>query len=200
MNSQDKSNLKNLLMIIGISLATLGICICGVISLISPKKHTIDVKFIEWTYSIHIQILKPVQKEGRSYPPSDAYNITKSPRTETITKTDENGVTRTETKTYTWYEYTVDEWTYSRDITTHGTDKEPYWGEILLKGSTDPRGIGEERVSGRTERYTINGAENDTMYSLDVPRELWEQVIPGQDYVNFLQRKIGNPYSIEIAK
>jgi hypothetical protein len=176
------------------------VCILGIVSILTPKMHTIDVKFTEWTYSIHIQILTPVKKEGRTQPPSDAYNIERSPRTETITETDENGTVRTKTHTYTWYKYTVDEWKYSRDITTHGTDKNPYWGDIILKGSTDPRGIGEEKVSGRTELYSITGAENGVMYTIDVPKEIWEQVIERQDYINFKQRKVGNPYEITIAK
>lgn len=196
LNEETKNILKVTALLVSIGI----VCILGLVSILAPKSHTIDVKFKEWTYSIHIQILTPVKKEGRTYPPSDAYNIKRFPRTETITETDENGVTRQKTKTYTWYEYIVDEWKYSRDIITHGTDENPYWGEILLKGSTDPRGIGEERVSGRTELYSITGAENDNMYTIEVPKSIWEQVIERQDYINFKQRKVGKPYDIEIAK
>lgn len=201
LNDEDKSNLKNLLKIIVLSLITLAVCICGVIALITPKQHMIDVKFTEWTYTIQIQELTPIKHSGRSRPPEEAYNITVTKRYETVHDGyDSQGKEITHKEPYSWYEYTVDEWKNSRTIVTHGTDKDPYWGEVILKGTTDPRGIGNERTAGRTELYTITGSEGDKLYSLNVSKELWEQAIPGQDYVNFLQRKIGDPYSIEIAK
>lgn len=47
----------------------------------------------------------------------------------------------------TKYYYEIDKWVYKRNVTTHGNDKSPYWGEDALGEN--------ERRSGSAEQYSI---------------------------------------------
>lgn len=49
----------------------------------------------------------------------------------------------------TKYYYEIDKWLYERSVTTTGTDKNPYWGEVSLAS--------DERISSESESYSILG-------------------------------------------
>lgn len=183
MSKQDKKQL----VIIIISIAVISI-ILGII-IYKPREKIMEVNFASWTYTIQIQQLRVVEKEGWSHPPSDAYDVTKrrkKRRTEEVK--DSSGKVISKHDIYdTWYEYKVNEWQNSRQITTHGMDKEPYWGEVVLSTPGGGNAVGDEREHGRNSlyeavchEYDSTNTENET---IKVSESLWRQLKRGDQLV-----------------
>lgn len=170
-----------------------------------PKSYTLFVKNICWERTIPIQTLTPVNHSGWSSPPSNAYNIETSRRRHGDTEIgrDSNGKPITVPNYDTWYEYTVDEWITSRFVVTQAYDKSPYWGEVKLATSTDPRNIGAEREGSRQTVYSVIGqlrnSDDTTLKTIEVGESLWYDVKIG-DEINYMQRIVGKPHDISIAQ
>ena len=179
MSKQDKKQLA----IIIISIAVISI-ILGII-IFKPRKKIMEVNFTSWTYTIQIQQLRVVEKEGWSNPPSDAYDVTKrrkKRKTEKV-KDSKGKVISTRDIYDTWYEYKVNEWQDNREITTHGMDKEPYWGEVTLSAPGGGNAVGDERESRRDtlyeavcHEYNSTNTENE---SIKISKTLWEKINRG---------------------
>lgn len=194
--------LKDLLTIIILTMITLGICIIGLISLITPKQYVLDVKFTKWTYTIQIQEYQAKEHSGWATPPSNAYDIEKEWKKDGVKSVgiDANGDTVYQ-DTYDWYyTYKYNEWVNTRKVVTTDTDKEPYFGEVVLKKPTDEMGLGEERILCQSKTYTVCGIINGTttIKEIEVSESLWKE-ITNQDQLNYKQRKLGDPYEIHIA-
>jgi hypothetical protein len=62
----------------------------------------------------------------------------------------------------TWCDYRIDRWRLARDVKAEGSYKEnPYWPQVTLAKGSGLRGLGEERVKERTERYIVYVRESD---------------------------------------
>lgn len=173
--------------------------------LFSPKDYTIRVKNIRWDYVIQIQELKQVHEDGWSTPPSNAYNVTSTlkKRGNKVVGKDANGNDIKVSDYDTWYDYDVDKWVNTRTVPTYGFDKEPYWGEVTLRSTENPRRLGCEREGGRTQTYTVSGqlvhSDDMNLISIEVPEHIWKSV-DIEDEVNYLKSKVGKPYEIHIAE
>jgi hypothetical protein len=179
MSKQDKKQLA----IIIISIAVISIILCIIIY--KPREKIMEVNFTSWTYTIQIQQLRVVNKEGWSYPPSDAYDITKrrkKRKTEEV-KDSKGKVISTRDIYDTWYEYKINEWTDSRQIITHDMDKEPYWGKVTLSTPGGGNAVGDERESRRNTLYEAVCHEYDSTNteneSIKVSKSLWEKINRG---------------------
>lgn len=173
-----------------------------IIWLVMPRQHVLDVKLIQWEYTIQIQEYRTVHEFGWSSPPDDAYNVQKENREHGTEKIQIDDVEIKVPRYDTWYEYDIDMWIDNRIVMTTGTDKSPYWGEYELRqqnGSTIS--IGDERVSANIEEYTVSGTESDCneLITVSVSRDIWEQLTTN-DQLIYLQRAIGDPYDIRIAE
>ena len=179
MSKQDKKQLAIIIISIAVIFTILGIII------FKPRKKIMEVNFTSWTYTIQIQQLRVVNKEGWSYPPSDAYDVTKRRKKRKTEKVeDSNGKVISTRDIYdTWYEYKVNEWKNSRQITTQGMDKEPYWGEVTLSTPGGGNAVGDERESRRNtlyeaicHEYNSSNTENE---AIKVDKTLWEKINHG---------------------
>ena len=65
------------------------------------------------------------------------------------TETYQEPVYRDEPVYQTKYYYEIDQWIYERSVTTSGSDKDPYWGNVTLES--------DERESFKSEKYYITG-------------------------------------------
>lgn len=179
--------------------------ILALVFIFRPKSYTLLVKNIGWERRIPIQTLTPTHHSGWSSPPSNAYNIETSRRRHGDTEVgrDSNGKPITVPNYDTWYEYTVDEWITSRFVVTQEYDKSPYWGEVKLAASTDPRNIGAEREGSRQTVYSVIGqlrnSDDTTLKTIEVGESLWHDVKIG-DEINYTQRIVGKPHDISIAQ
>ena len=68
----------------------------------------------------------------------------------------------------TKFYYEIDEWKVTRNVTTEGKDNDPYWGKINLTG--------KERVSKKTETYTLIFEAGGKGFSAEVPLEIWKSL------------------------
>lgn len=181
------------------------ILILALVFIFRPKSYTLLVKNIGWERRIPIQTLTPTHHSGWSSPPSNAYNIETSRRRHGDTEIgrDSNGKPITVPNYDTWYEYTVDEWITSRFVVTQEYDKSPYWGEVKLATSNDPRNIGAEREGSRQTIYSVIGqlrnSDDTTLKTIEVGESLWYDVKIG-DEINYTQRIVGKPHDISIAQ
>lgn len=181
------------------------ILILALVFIFRPKSYTLSVKNICWERTIPIQTLKPVKHSGWSIPPSNAYNIETSRRRHGDTEIgrDSNGKPITVPNYDTWYEYDIDEWITSRFVVTQEYDKSPYWGDVELATSTDPRNIGAEREGSRQTVYYVIGqlrnSDDTTLKTIEVGESLWCDVKIG-DEINYTQRIVGKPHDISIAQ
>lgn len=181
------------------------ILILALVFIFRPKSYTLLVKNIGWERTISIQKLTPTHHSGWSSPPSNAYNIETSRRRHGDTEIgrDSNGKPITVPNYDTWYEYTIDEWITSRFVVTQEYDKSPYWGEVKLATSTDPRNIGAEREGSRQTVYSVIGqlrnSDDTTLKTIEVGESLWCDVKIG-DEINYTQRIVGKPHDISIAQ
>lgn len=179
--------------------------ILALVFIFRPKSYTLLVKNIGWERTIPIQTLTPTNHSGWSSPPSNAYNIETSRRRHGDTEIgrDSNGKPITVPNYDTWYEYTIDEWITSRFVVTQAYDKSPYWGEVKLATSTDPRNIGAEREGSRQTIYSVIGqlrnSDDTTLKTIEVGESLWYDVKIG-DEINYTQRIVGKPHDISIAQ
>lgn len=100
----------------------------------------------------------------------------------------------------TWYSYNVDRWSYSRSVTTQGNDREPEWGKYTLRFNGQQI-IGAERVSDKTESYTVYfKAEIDKekkTFSVSYNNQNdWQEYVIGKTYpikVNHFGSIMNNP-------
>lgn len=100
----------------------------------------------------------------------------------------------------TWYSYNVDRWSYSRSVTTQGNDREPKWGKYTLRFNGQQI-IGAERVSDKTESYTVYfKAEIDKekkTFSVSYSNQNdWQEYVIGKTYpikVNHFGSIMNNP-------
>ena len=179
--------------------------ILALVFIFRPKSYTLLVKNIGWERRIPIQTLTPTHHSGWSSPPSNAYNIETSRRRHGDTEIgrDSNGKPITVPNYDTWYEYTIDEWITSRFVVTQAYDKSPYWGDVKLATSTDPRNIGAEREGSRQTVYYVIGqlrnSDDTTLKTIEVGESLWHDVKIG-DEINYTQRIVGKPHDISIAQ
>lgn len=173
--------------------------------LATPHDYVMDVKSVHWEYVIQIQELRAVHEEGWSFPPGDAYNVDKywKKHGKTAVGTNSNGDTIYEDDYDWYYVYTVNRWVNSRQVTTVGYDKSPYWGEYELYESDNVMGLGDERVIAQTQTYAVSGiiigSKDTDIVSVDVPKNIWEKITTNDDLL-FKKRIIGHPYEIQIAK
>ena len=169
-----------------------------------PKVYTLNVKMIEWNYTVRIQELMVVHGEGWDLP-EGAYNVTSKKKKHGKEKigTDSNGDPIYKDKYDPWYTYDVNRWIETRRVTTNGLDKNPYWGEYELYKSNNEMGIGDERVLVSTETYTVSGvlenSKSTDLVSLEISKDLWDDLTT-MDQINYKKRKLGKPYDIEIAQ
>lgn len=185
---------KKVIVDISIALLTTTLLAVLLIFLFKPKSYTMKVKSIEWAYVVGVQKLEKVHHSGWSNPPSGAYNVESYKKTR---GTDENGA-----DTYDiWYEYDLDEWVHSRNVTTHGNDKEPYFGDYILKVTDDKRGLGNERVSNHIKTYTIGGTDvkTDEFYIIDISEDIWSALEIG-DELNFKKNRVGVISEVRLAE
>lgn len=205
MNIFNDEDARNRSVIIGGCVVLLAIIIGVLHMLFSPKEYTIRVKSIRWDYIIQIQELKQVHEDGWSTPPSNAYNVTSTlkKRGNKVVGKDANGKDITMPDYDTWYDYDVDKWVNTRTVPTYGFDKEPYWGEVTLRSTENPRRLGCEREGGRTQTYTVSGqlvhSDDMNLISIEVPEYIWKSV-DIEDEVNYLKSKVGKPHEIHIAE
>ncbi len=103
--------------------------------------------------------------------------ISKRPIYETYydTETYDEPVYRKEPVYQIKYYYEIDRWVPQRNITTSGSDKNPYWGEISLSSN--------ERVGSKEESYFIRGvSEKGKEYHFAVSHEDFKTIIIGNSY------------------
>lgn len=180
----------------------IGIIILGCV-LLHPTQHTIDVKVIQWDYTVYIDEFQVVHNTNKTSYPNDAYNVV--PRTKTTTKTvrDKDGKEHTETETRTVYDYDVNRWMPSRYLTTSDFDHEPYFAEVVLKESTRSDNIGAERISSYEQKYYASGTlvnESDNeIHTVLIDHSIWDVLRIG-DQLNYEQRTVGEPYNVQIAQ
>ena len=76
----------------------------------------------------------------------------------------------------TKYYYTIWRWLHERDVTTSGTDKNPYYGDAILDDN--------EREGTHTEVYRVTGyfKKKGKEKEYKVTKELWEQLFPDHTY------------------
>lgn len=76
----------------------------------------------------------------------------------------------------TKYYYKIEKWVPERDVTTSGSDHEPYWGEVTLAMATGEHGTGEEREGAHTGTYGVIDTE-DNHYTAD--KDYWDTLEVG---------------------
>lgn len=188
------------------------LCICGSVVLAAvligivcaiifrEKTYTIEVKAVQWAYTIYIEEFKKVHYTSERYLPEGAYNVERRHKTETRVASDGDGKTHAETRTKTVYDYDLNEWVDSRQCVTSGFDKMPYFAEVeLATGGSD--GLGAEREKCRGVEYLacgVNGEETE-LIRVSVSEDIWSRLKVG-DELNFKKRAVGDPYEIWIAE
>lgn len=78
----------------------------------------------------------------------------------------------------TKYYYEVERWVHTRDVTTSGTDHNPYWGEVTLSGATGDNGVGQEREGKRSATYGVTDSKGKR-YTAE--EEFWTGLSEGQE-------------------
>lgn len=173
-------------------------------SLIRPVSYTMRVKTIQWTATVEIEQLKRVHEDGWSYPPADAYDIVKSTRQHGTTTigTDADGNQIKMPKYDTWYEYDINRWLPSRQVVTAGFNKEPYYGDVVLK-NPDPNqdDLGDERESSRYMEFSASGLNGNggELITIDISRDIWFNLTEN-DELNYEQSTFGSPKNVRIAE
>ena len=83
-------------------------------------------------------------------------------------------VYRTEPVYKTKYYYEIDKWLYERSVKTKGNNNSPYWGKTKLDS--------DERVSSKSETYTVKGIDNkkDKDISFTLSLDDWSTLEVGQ--------------------
>lgn len=186
------------------SIASGVLVLCVVLLLaMHPTNYILDVKTLEWNYTIQIQELQRQHEEGWSTPPMDAYNISyyrKKHGRHSVGK-DSYGHDIYVDDYDTWYVYDVDRWVDTRKIVTHGQDKNPYFGEYELHDPQRERGLGKERLGGQFTLYTASGTvgSNAALVTIEISCDIWEKAASG-DEINYKKRAVGKPYDIKIAE
>ena len=171
---------------------------CAII--FKEKSYTIEVKAVQWTYTIYIEEFKKVHHTNERYLPDGAYNVEQRYKTETKFVSDGDGQMHTYTQTKTVYDYDLNEWVDSRQCETFGFDKMPYFAEVELAiGGSD--GLGAEREKCRGIEYLACGVNGDETELIRVPvsEDIWSRLKVG-DELNFKKRVVGDPYEIWIAE
>lgn len=185
--------------VIGAILGVVFLFVC----LLKPHDYTMQVKNIQWEYTVHIEEYQVIHHTDESSYPSDAYNVHSYRKRKTRTVTDKDGKSHTETYYVTRYNYDRNEWHESRRVPTQGYDHEPYFGEFTLKTSDRSDGIGAEREAYRMQVYTAIGQlvnSNDTeLKYVEISSDVWGVLKVG-DELNYKQRAVGSPYDISIAQ
>ena len=162
------------------------------------------VKTIQWSATVQIEQFRQVHEGGWSSPPEGAYNIvtsTKRHGTITVGK-DANGNPIRIPKYDTWYEYDINRWLPSRQVVTVGFDKEPYYGEVVLKNpDPDQDELGDERESSRCMDFSASGlnGDNSELITIDISSDIWF-TLTENDELNYEQSTFGRPKSIRIAE
>lgn len=93
--------------------------------------------------------------------------------TEYYTETVEEPVYRNEPVYATKYYYEIDRWTATRSVKTENNDKNPYWGEVVLKD--------KEREGSKNEKYHILVSTDDEVNEYSVEYKLWESLNVGDN-------------------
>lgn len=104
------------------------------------------------------------------------------------TETYEDPVYRKEPVYDTKYYYEIDRWKKSRSVDTSGSDKSPYWGEVVLHG--------KERQAQSHESYYISGIVGEKTEQFALNRSDWDKYNIGD--VVFLVVKRGNNEVISV--
>jgi hypothetical protein len=170
--------------------------------LLKPHDYTMQVKNIQWEYTVHIEEYQVRHYTDESSYPSDAYNVQsyRKRKSRIVTK---NGKSHTEIYYVTRYDYDRNEWHETRRVPTQGYDHEPYFGEFTLKTSSREDGIGTEREAYRSQVYTAIGqliySDDTDLKYIEISYEIWNNLKVG-DELNYRQREIGKPYDISIAQ
>ena len=165
--------------------------------------YAIDVKSVQWVWTVNIEELKVVHKTGETYAPSNAYNV--RPYTDTVTKhhKDSNGHEWTTTELVTRYDYDINKWIKTREVMNAGTDKNPTFKEFTLKESTRSDNVGAEREANREKHYYAHGpqhrSDNTTWQHIEISADIWGSLRVG-DELMYSKRNVGKPYDIRIAQ
>ena len=97
-------------------------------------------------------------------------------RTEYRTEEYEEAVYRDEPVYDTKYYYEIDKWKHSRDVSSKGSDEEPYWGEVKLDE--------KEREGKKTETYVLtivaNKGKKSKEYTYETDLDTWKSYKKGQ--------------------
>lgn len=189
-----------ILLVIGIVAA---IAIPILLFMFHSSTYTIDVKIIQWRYTVYIDEYKVVHRTDQTFCPTNAYNIRTKHKTSTKTVQDRDGNTHTETETKTYYDYDINRWMPSRYQTTSDFNHEPYFAEVTLKEGDPTTNIGTERISLYEQDYYASGtlinSSNQELVTLAISPELWDVLKIG-DQLNYEKRNVGDPYNIHIAE
>jgi len=179
-------------------IAVICLVVWGIYSIFRIDTYSAKVIGFSWQRVVGIQEYKALYKEGWSYPPSDAYNITSERK---FHYSDPNyGYKRVKigkisyvqryvisyTDVYDkYYTYTVNRWDYSRNVVTSGNDRSPHWGQYSLQ-LEGQEVFGAERVGGTSEAYvvylqTIIGKDTKT-FSVLVSQTDWVEYSTNTTY------------------
>ena len=140
-----------------------------------------EVQLHEWQRNIDIEQYEPVRYTREWTYPSDAYNVHEYE--EDSSYRDKNGNLVHDSDTY--YDYTVDEWTYSRTLSSTGHDKEPQWPSVTglnIQNTVSPE-IGQERERGRSTHLFVHlfHKETNKTYRAEIEKsEQWLRIELGQ--------------------
>jgi len=94
-------------------------------------------------------------------------------RTEYTTEYDEEPVYRQDPIYDTKYYYEIDRWVTGRNLSTSGTDKEPFWDDVQIWD--------DEREGDRTERYSVKVKnEENEIETLSLDYSKWMALENGQ--------------------
>lgn len=202
-SSSSKKNFKDIFKKPIFSFSLISICIIllisGLIYLLIPREVSMKVSELSWSRSINIERLQPVIESGW-YLPSGAeliytseefhhnervYDYTETYTTTTINNLG-NGYFEEDEQEHkkdvyvdvpvfeTKYYYYIDKWLYERSIHTSGSDKFPYWGDVLLSS--------DERISGKSSSYKITGTTEDgKVKTFSISYDDWETIQIGQN-------------------
>lgn len=186
------------------------IAICGAIAAIvcficfKSRDHAIDVRSIQWVYTVYIDEYRVSHRTDQKSYPSNAYNV--KDHTHPVKKTlrDDNGNEYTLTETEIIYDYDINEWVRTREVLNAGTNRTPSFKEFTLKDSTREDGIGAEREAYRSREYYANGPfhnapEDSPQQHIPITEDIWDKIHIGDELL-YSERKVGGIYNVRIAQ
>ena len=147
-----------------------------------PIKGYMKVESIHWQWTVDVYTYSAVNKSGKTSKkgtkriasaaaeneiPENAYDIRIEIFSEYSSDTDT-------TNYYAEYYYTVDEWVKTSEVSSFGSDKNPYEPERPYNTEA-PDVLGNNKCGyDHTERYTVTGVVDGKKYTYDISKSDWE--------------------------